>query len=60
MEYIQQPEKIIADSVQRNHEIGTTTICVMSLEETTGLMRSAYLGDSVYTIYRKSPSTAQY
>lgn len=28
----------------------------MTLEETTGVARSAYLGDSTYTIYRISPS----
>lgn len=57
-QYIEEPKKLIGDAVRQNKEVGTTTICVLSLEGKTGLLRAAYLGDSVFTVYRPLDASA--
>lgn len=56
--YIEEPKKLIADAVRQNKEMGTTTICVLSLENKTALLRAAYLGDSVFAVYRPLDASA--
>lgn len=52
-DYLNQPEKIIVDSVRENLETGTSTVLVLALNAITGLLKAAYLGDSVFHIFRK-------
>jgi hypothetical protein len=34
--------------VNLNKETGSTTVCILTLDPSTGMLRSYYLGDSVY------------
>jgi hypothetical protein len=38
-----------------NNEVGTATVTVITLDPNTGTLRSAYLGDSVFAIFRATP-----
>jgi protein phosphatase PTC7 len=53
--YIADPRQLLVDSVAANVEVGSATVTVLTLEPTTGILRSAYLGDSVFSIYRATP-----
>lgn len=53
--YVANPRQLIADAVAANTELGSATVTLLTLEPTTGLIRSAYLGDSVFSLFRATP-----
>lgn len=53
--YIQNPQLLIEEAVRKNTETGTSTVSVITLEPSTGLLRTAYLGDSIFSVYRGKP-----
>lgn len=50
LNYIDNPKKLIKDAVELNKEVGSTTVCLLTLHPNTGVMKAYYLGDSVYAI----------
>lgn len=52
--YIQQPTLLIQDSVNMNKELGSSTVCVIIIDPQTGVLRAAYLGDTIFSIYRNN------
>jgi protein phosphatase PTC7 len=57
LRYIENPKELIRDAVGLNKETGSTTVCLLTLHPTTGLLRAYYLGDSVYAIINPSNSS---
>lgn len=51
--YIKDPKQLIIDSHKITKQIGSTTVCVVTLEDKQPLLHTAYVGDSGYIIYRK-------
>ena len=52
-EYFDNPGALIPKAVQLNKETGTTTVCILALHPITGKLSAAYIGDSVFSLYRK-------
>jgi protein phosphatase PTC7 len=55
--YIANPQLLIEEAVRKNTETGTSTISVVTLDPSTGQLRTAYLGDSVFSVFRNNKET---
>lgn len=44
---------MIIDSHKMTKQIGSTTVCLVTIEDDKPILHSAYIGDSGYIIYRK-------
>ena len=51
--YILDPKSLIIDSYNLTKAIGSTTCCVITLDTEKPILRTSYIGDSGYAIYRK-------
>lgn len=45
---------LIEEAVKENNKKGTSTISVVTLHPQTGMLHAAYLGDSVYKVYKRA------
>jgi protein phosphatase PTC7 len=52
--YIYDPKRLIIDAVSSNHETGSSTCVVVSLDKHKPLIYTANIGDSGYMLLRKS------
>ena len=52
--YINDPNRLIIDAVSQNHETGSSTCVVVTLDKYKPLLYTANLGDSGYMLLRKS------
>lgn len=52
LHYIANPKKLIEDSRQFTRAIGSTTVCLMTLDDNKLILRTAKVGNSGYAIYR--------
>ena len=50
--YILNPKELIEKSHKLTKAIGSTTVCLMTLDDQKLLLRTAFVGDSGYAIYR--------
>lgn len=50
LRYIENPKQLIKEAVELNKEVGSTTVCVLTLHPQLGSLNAYYLGDSVYSI----------
>lgn len=53
-EYVSNPQKLLSQAVAENKEIGSTTVCILSLHPSTGKLLVYYLGDSVYGFFKQT------
>lgn len=58
--YIDNPLDLLNKAVELNTEKGSSTICLLTLNPITGVLNSVHLGDSIYGIYRGTPSKLMY
>jgi len=54
--YIQSPQDLIIDSHAMTRAIGSTTCCILTIDEHKPLLNTSYIGDSGYAIFRKNSS----
>ncbi len=52
--YIHEPKRLLMDAVSANHETGSSTCVIVSLDKNKPLLNTANLGDSGYMLLRKS------
>jgi len=50
--YLASPKELLIDACKSNTEIGSCTICMVSLDENSPVIFTANLGDSGYMILR--------
>ena len=50
--YLTNPKELLVRAVQANNEIGSCTICIVTLDEHSPVIFTANLGDSGYMILR--------
>lgn len=50
--YILNPKELIVDAHELTKAIGSTTVCLMTLEDHKLILRTAFVGNSAYAIYR--------
>ena len=53
-DYIVEPKRLIIDAVAENHETGSSTCVVVTLDKYKPVIYTANLGDSGYMLLRKS------
>lgn len=49
---ISNPKELIIESAQKTKSLGSSTLCILTLEEQNPIIKAAYIGDSGYFIYR--------
>ena len=54
--YIASPKSLMVDAVSRNDEIGSCTVCIVTLDEKAKVIMTANLGDSGYMLLRQDES----
>ena len=57
--YILNPKELIEKSHNLTKAIGSTTVCLMTLDDEKLLLRTAFVGDSAYAIFRKQDDKYQ-
>jgi protein phosphatase PTC7 len=55
--YTEKPKKLIIRAANENHEIGSSTIVMVTLNENTAEAQAAFVGDSCYAIFRLDKTT---
>jgi protein phosphatase PTC7 len=50
--YLSSPKELLIDAVKANNEIGSCTICIVSIDEKSPVIFTTNLGDSGYMILR--------
>lgn len=54
--YSLDPKKLVYEAVTQNHEHGTSTVVVTTIDQTTKSLRTSMIGDSGYMIIRPKES----
>lgn len=51
--YIEHPDKIAIQAVQRNEEKGSATLAILTLHPRTGTLRCYHIGDSIFGLFKR-------
>mmetsp|Transcript_82758 Transcript_82758/g.96752 ORF Transcript_82758/g.96752 Transcript_82758/m.96752 type:complete len:230 (-) Transcript_82758:5-694(-) len=54
LKYIKNPKSLIVEAAGKTKAEGSSTLCVVSLDPDAPILRTSYIGDSGYVIYRMS------
>jgi len=55
--YKTNPKTIIVDAAAKTKNQGSSTLCILTLDEITPILHTAYIGDSGYIIFRKESNS---